>query len=355
MYHFFKGKFMKTLISLLALLIFPFVLSSQPFISIVSQNGTTIFAPTMDSALTLANNDDIIYVPAGSYDVSNLVINKRVHIIGAGYNYVANGADGTTNWYGSISIESGADGGSLQGIYLLGNIHFGKTSASPVNNYTISRCTFNEFYSGPDYNSHNNYSNLLIAECIVKGRDGINLGYSRNAIIRKCIFYSTYFLEVADGVNVENCIIAGTGSGAGSGLWNVKNSILRNNIIVRKISPVNPSHNEFINNIYCFEEGIPTNGVTRMEGNVYMALESVFVNYDNTDIDFATHNFHLKQEAINKITGTDGTQVGIYGTSDPFKDYGIPVNPHIKKAKVNPMTTPDGKLRIEFEVEAQQK
>lgn len=93
-----------------------------------------------------------------------------------------------------------------------------------------------------------------------------------------------------------------------------------------------------------------------MEGNIKISLDSVFISFDNSNfIEFSKHNFHLTQEVINLITGTDGTQVGIYGTSEPFKEYGIPVNPHVKKAKVNRLTNPEGKLKVEFEVEAQDR
>ncbi|MCX7908367.1 MAG: hypothetical protein N2560_02475 [Ignavibacteria bacterium] len=112
----------------------------------------------------------------------------------------------------------------------------------------------------------------------------------------------------------------------------------------------------FINNIFTDSSyQLDVDGNNRLLGNVYLPLEKIFQNYDKSEIDRYKHDFHLKTEAKQKIKGTDGTDIGIYGTREPFKEYGLPVNPQIKKAKVSPMTTPDGKLKIEFEVEAQEK
>lgn len=349
---------MKTGSFLFAIILFPFILFSQTFVTVVNQAGTTKYAPTIDSALSLANNGDIIYVPAGTYDVSKLVINKTVHIIGAGYNYLANGADGITHFTGHLSIESGADGGSLQGVYMDQNIYFGKTNPSTVNNYTIFRCLFREFLAGPSWDSQNeNSSNLKIIECIIG--QAVCLGNMSNTLIEKCIIFcqAHNFTNFSKGTRFKNCVIIPTDQRNG-GINFCQYTTFENNIFCRyfdsRNNPINS--NQFLNNIYCFDEGLPTYGTSRMEGNIKISLDSVFISFDNSNfIEFSKHNFHLTQEAINLITGTDGTQVGIYGTSEPFKEYGIPVNPHVKKAKVNMLTNPEGKLKVEFEVEAQDR
>ncbi len=334
-------------------------LSSQPFYTVVSSNGTTKIANSIDSALSLANNGDIIYAPAGLYNVNNIIINKSVHIIGARYNYAFSGTEFVTYWNGDIYFESGASGGSLQGIYFNGSIFFGKNAPAEVNNFTISRCLVNgSFYSGPGgWNSQNSYSNLTINECIFFG--SLNLGYAKSVTVKKCILKPAYhIINYGNNVRMSNCLLICPTTPNDAGFNYLKNVIFENNIFTRRFRHTSNEATgiQYLNNIYCFEtQEFPTRGVTRNEGNVSMQLESVLINYDNSEIDFTKHDFHLKPYAISLIKGTDGTQVGIYGTNEPFKDYGLPINPQIKKAKVSSITNPEGKLKIEFEVEAQEK
>ncbi len=94
--------------------------------------------------------------------------------------------------------------------------------------------------------------------------------------------------------------------------------------------------------------------MVQSEGNVVIARENMFENQEGGAFLYE-HDYHLTQDAIDAITGTDGTQVGIYGTNDPSKEYGIPPTPSIEYINVSPSTQPDGKLKIEATVKAQQK
>lgn len=63
-----------------------------------------------------------------------------------------------------------------------------------------------------------------------------------------------------------------------------------------------------------------------------------------------TETFELTDSAKVKYLGTDGTQVGIYGGTLPFSPQVS--MPQIKKFKVAPKSTEDGKLSVEIEVSA---
>ncbi|MCX7908366.1 MAG: hypothetical protein N2560_02470 [Ignavibacteria bacterium] len=83
---------MKSYITFFFLLISSLYLNSQIFYTVVSPNGSTKVDPTPDSALLLANNNDIIYSPAGNFN-DDIRVKKLVHIIiGAGYNYTLGGS-----------------------------------------------------------------------------------------------------------------------------------------------------------------------------------------------------------------------------------------------------------------------
>ena len=58
--------------------------------------------------------------------------------------------------------------------------------------------------------------------------------------------------------------------------------------------------------------------------------------------------YELSEEKQKSYTGTDGTQVGIYGGNMPFDP--IPSNPQITKCNVAAKSTADGKLSVDIEV-----
>lgn len=347
---------MKTLFIFLQLILFCFVTFAQPYHLIVSPNGTTKVATSIYTALSEANDGDIIYAPPGLFYVDTLVINKSVHIIGAGYNYLAAGTEMVTYWHGSPSIESGADRGSLQGIFLDGHIYFGKKLPSPVNNYTLFRCfVTGHIWAGPDYENTNSISNLTIKECYIKT---IALGGATNTLITNCILLSLgdyNIFHFIKNTKIKNSILI---MKVPFLLSDCNNLIFENCIFVTNgiATYWRPSSIKFINNIFCINlADVPKDGVITFEGNISIPLSDIFENFDGQNIDFSKTDFHLKSEVKNKIQGTDGTEVGIYGTNEPFKEYGIPFNPLIKKAKIQTISRPNAKLKIEFEVEAQER
>ena len=49
----------------------------------------------------------------------------------------------------------------------------------------------------------------------------------------------------------------------------------------------------------------------------------------------------------------DGTDIGIYGSSSPYKPGNVPYNPHFRTATVAPATNPNGDLPVNIHVAAQ--
>jgi len=51
--------------------------------------------------------------------------------------------------------------------------------------------------------------------------------------------------------------------------------------------------------------------------------------------------------------GTDGTQIGIYGGSQPFKEKGMPSNPQVTEKIISTETDTNGNLQINITVKTQ--
>lgn len=347
---------MKQVLFFLIMLSWHIGLFSQSAITITSQNGTTKVATNLISAIELAQTDDILYLPAGNFDLKNVVVNKKLHIIGAGYNPKINGTNSVTYCTGTLTITDAGSGGSVQGIYVSGAIQFGTSLAtSSVKNYVIQRCFFNVLLLGYTWDGFNEAENIVIRENMVEG--AIFGGKAKNVIVSNNYLRQTGVTArlVTHFANAKfyNNIFVTIDNYPFNGIWGC---IFENNIVTfGNFGYVNAfENNQYLNNLYCHEPGLNAIGVVRSEGNVYMPLEDIFVNYTGGPLSF-DDNYHLTPEALSAITGTDGTQVGIYGTTNPFKELGIPVNPIIQTSKVSSMTNPKGQLKIEFKVEAQNK
>jgi len=351
-----KSSFIKHIFLYLVLLSFINInfLSAK---NIILQRGSQSFAyEKISEAIANANNGDILYLPPGNFDVSGIQINKGIHIIGAGYNPKTTGAIGQTTIMGDLVIVKGADGGSIQGMNILNSVLFGiDSSSSEVKNYTITRC----FIAGKLFLTYaesqpSKCSNIIITENILYNLDG---GYANNVIVTNNIITQnaynivTFFKNAIFANNIFltredfplNCVYS---------------CVFKNNIIAKGRFECSSwgggSGNILINNLYSSSQGLSTYGVVQYEGNVFLERSKMFVNAEEDDFRFP-NDYHLTQNALKAITGTDGTQVGIYGGQYPFKDGAAPVNPQIIEKKISTTTNPKGKLNVQIKVKAQNK
>lgn len=326
--------------------------------NIILQRGEQSFAyETIAEAVNASITGDIMYLPSGNFDVTGLKFNKGIHIIGAGYHPVTTGATGQTTISGPLVFITGADGGSIQGLNITNYVRFGADeSNSEVHNFTIKRCYIaGALYLGDSWNAVTKGSDFTITENIIMY--GICGGYANNLILSNNIIDqidATFRpLTMLKNAIISNNIIITNDSYTSN---SVISCTFKNNVItLGNLYYVNEySNNIYLNNLHCYPTGLNTNGVTQNEGNVFIERNKMFVNQAEESFNFS-QDYHLTQDALNAITGTDGTQVGIYGGDYPFKEGAAPINPQIIEKKISSATNPKGNLKVEIKVEAQNK
>ena len=346
---------------------------SQGLIALDHTGGGSEFFTRLDSAILHAQNGDYIYLPGTpGMNIGTITIDKGVHIIGAGTDPDSSITTGTTTLTGDLVILSGASNGSLQGFFLSGNITFGtNTNNQDISNYVISRCNLDNL--ALSFNGYDTaFSSILVRECIIRG--SVSGGYV------PAQFSNNIFEEQLNyfyGASFHNNIFL-WGSNATINT-NVRNTVFTNNIFAN--SCVAYFKNTYYNIEYCFNNnyynnlftsslsfGIyqccwawdcnpdPTrnkNGST--SGNIESVPENnIYVNQSGY-IHSYMQDYNLKPTSPGKNAGTDGTDVGIYGGSFPFKEGSLPVNPHIRFKNVAGSTNSNGTLDIHFKVAAQDK
>jgi hypothetical protein len=338
-------------------------LSAQELIAINHVAGGSEFFTRLDSAVVHSANGDYIYLPGTALmNIGNLVIDKGVHIIGAGIYPDSCFATGTTFLQGNITIVSGADNGSLQGFMLDGLLTFGTSQANQhVSSYYVSRCNLSAIYlsnNGTDTTT----SSFLFRENVIRGH--IYGGHS-NASFRNNIIQGQL-----------NCFYGATFSN-NDFLWGnnktlnqyIKNSTFSNNIF--KVScavyygyyTIYCTDNNYYYNLFtgtlafyndyygCY---LNLNGFGNISGNLENVPEAQIYTSQAGNAYDIHHNYHLIAGSPGISGGSDGTDVGIYG-GEPFKDGMLPINPHIQFKYVAGSTSPGGTLNIHFKVAAQEK
>ncbi len=337
---------MKKIILIIAVFILTkTIIAQQAPIAIVSSNGTTKLTSTLDSCLLLADNNDIIYLPGGTFTGMSDWFRKKVTIIGVGHNPDSTMATDRTYVNGSIGFYPEAAGSIIDGVYLYQHIYV-------TTNNKVYRCNANVIFSPWAIN----VDNLLVDKCVIRGGvsgySGVNNMYNsviKNSIINAGADFSTnvhttnyennillfngaYDLGGADQCTFKNCIFYGiTGWGSGA----------------------SPSNSFFINNLFTIATLPPLTDISNATGNhLNQSTSSIFLTLPSPTYIYA--NDYLINTSSPALTGgTGGTQIGIYGGSSPWVKGNIPPNPHIRTKNVDATTGPSGLLRVRFNVAVQ--
>jgi hypothetical protein len=319
-------------------------------------NGTSTFytgnSPVND-AVSAAQSGDTIYIPGGGFTINTLNIDKPLTIFGVGYDGDSTLATGNTQLTGTIVLKQGADNTFLQGFYLSSYIIFGtNTTDEVVNNVTISRINMSSLYLSSSGNNASTSNNITITENWIRGE--VAAGYVTGLVVSKN-FISQGFRYASNCLFTNNIFFGGyCGGGPLSG---VDNCLFQNNYFYVGHGPcccqyfVSGNSNQFINNAMNLNWSFPDGSNTGSSNWYNVAPSSFFVNCPSAGLDMS-YDYHLQTPA--SYIGTDGFQIGVYGTSEGFKDGAVSKNPHIILKNIAPQTTPTGDLNINITVGAQQ-
>ncbi len=323
---------------------------SQNVIAVTNNTGSTFYS-NLDSAIVHAQNGDYVYLPGGSFTVNNLSIDKNLNIIGAGCDVDSSLATGTTMIVGNMLIKTGADGGSLQGLYINGQIAFGTGAADQVvNNYSILRCNLGNLFLSYNGSAASSSTNIFLKENIFRGT--IHGGYTHNVVISKCIIEQS-ILYFSGQVTVDHCIFLKNAC-CGNVVNSCSGVTFSNNVICEQAYALeNTPGNTYLNNIFCHSTPIPGGSIS--SNNIFgVNRDSIWVNAPGTTYNIS-YNYQLRPSSAGNNAGTDGTDIGVYGTAEPFKEGSVPVNPHIRQATIPTTTDGQGNLNVNIKVGAQQQ
>ncbi|MBK9074050.1 MAG: hypothetical protein IPL77_03565 [Flavobacteriales bacterium] len=313
--------------------------------------GPQVFTD-IGAAVAAAQTGDKLYLSGGTFAFSGaLVIDKPLHFVGAGIHPDSSSVTGITTiaTTSATQIHTAASGSTFTGIRFYESVMYGNgtTDYAPTG-IVFQRCEFGyQMNQGPG--SETNFD-----ECIFRhrlyGNDGIST-------VTRSIFsfwgnatHSPISAFGTGGLTMDHCTVIG-GRVSNSPNCNVANCIFTRN----SSAPFWQSSGATITNNLCAYTSLVSNMTPgSATGNVLgvSTTDSLFVNETSGGYEFSD-DLHLLPVSPGIGMATDGTDVGVYGTSSPYKPGAVPNNPHFQTGVIAPAADGNGDLPVDIRTEAQ--
>lgn len=329
----------KQLLLLLAMVMTSMATKAQvDRIATLTHGGTTTAyygINALQQAHDAAEDGDYISLSRGTFNITS--ITKNITIVGSGMQDIPEQAVGKTMLYsGSDSRIAIGVAESASHTLRIENVEFssGMTLTADLNNANFVKCSFPDRYRGisEDQGLCKNVSFLqcTFTECTNHKENSI-------ASYINCYIRGSYYARINTGssVSFNHCTI-------GYGFGYMNSSTFMDCVLYHSSTESALDISNTIVN--CM--GINT---TYDWGTWVYASNSVFKDRYGYDNLFKSDTYYeLTDEAKALITGTDGTEVGMYGGAYPYDP--VPDGVRITKFTVDPQSSSDNKLNVDVEV-----
>jgi len=324
---------------------------------VVQGTGAPQVFTDINAAIAAAQPGDKLYFSGGLFtSATDIIVDKQLHLIGAGIHPDSSAVTATTTITSSGSsdfiILTAASGSTFTGLVLNPGayITYGTSEADDdPTGLLFQRCRFTaRMYT---YTlSTDAASSTTFDECIFNHH--IYAGNSAGTFTRCILDYQSGTGAAINGFGtlfIDHCVFLNVYAFSGSDGATISNSICTTTDYV-----VYQSNNVTFTN--CLFSGTTYTGnssgevITNCTLNVPPA--SIFINETDNDYQY-TDDLHLAPGSGGVGAANDGTDIGIYGTSSPYKPGGVPYNPHFRSASIAPATNPNGDLPVNIRVAAQ--
>jgi hypothetical protein len=314
-------------------------------------NNTSIDADfrTFAEAQDAASPGDTIYFEGNGEqsNYGNLVITKKLVLIGPGYFLSENDSTSANQLYARIlsaKVMASAAGTEIYGLYIYTSDANTNCLVLYASDVIISR---NCFYL-------NSYNNIVIAGNVENIMISQNYTYEiiANATLTNGIIANNYISYRINLNNTSSAII--TNNVVGSNIQNVYNSQIKNNIVYGNSGQSTLSATLTGNTVsYNLTLG-PLGAGTYGPGNVgSVDMSTVFLGYPNQGSYSTDGRFQLNPAGPAIGAGEGGIDCGMFGGSLPYVLSCLPAVPHIYEAIVPTAGSSSSGLPVIIKVKSQ--
>ncbi len=321
--------------------------------------GNNVFS-SLQSALNAAQVGDTVQVTPSPTVYGNITIDRRLTVYGGGLNpdkdrYLRS-VVGTITFSSNTLFQTNASGTVISGLQA-GAATF---SGGALSNIVIERCWF---YTGGriSRSSGSSVDSLRIRNCIIdinRETPLLNLtGGASNLVISNSIFYDFYSagyggISADNNTVISNNIFIATVNTDRRAFENITDCIVANNIFygVKPTARVSALRNVFNNNLTfgTNANGLPPGGATGQDNIVN--TDPSFENFPQSGSNSFSFgwDFNLKAGSPAISAGTDGTDIGMFGGSNPLDSWPhvLPSIPLIQVFNASSVVRQGGNLNV---------
>jgi hypothetical protein len=329
--------------------------AQEPRIVLEGATGPQVFT-TFDAALAAAQANDKLYFSGGTHHAqAGIVLDKPLHFIGAGIHPDSSSVTSTTTLTSGddMRITTAASGSTFTGIRFNpdGYVYYGtdETNDDPTDLF-FQRCVFDTrvYLDMAEPCASSSAFDECIFHSLFLGVDGVVATVTRSIFDYAPGTGATISGFGTGGLTMSHCTVLGARVG------NSPNANISNSIFTFTSAPFWQSGGSTITNCLVTSDALVSNmsGYISVGNVLNVPAAEIHVNETDDNYQF-TDDLHLQPTSIGVGMATDGTDVGIHGSSSPYKPGGVPFNPHFRAAEIAPATDMNGDLPVNIRVAAQ--
>lgn len=336
------------------------ILCLQPvFAGVLTVSNATVSPgqySSISAAISAAAAGDTLLIHGTGISYGGFTLNKSLVLIGPGHN-PTDKQNSNAVIIDNINMTAGSSQSKFYGL----NINQISTGNTSIVDVVVSNCLIRNQIIFTNSNSNN----WVVDGCIFTST-GYNVNgagtAASNLRVRNCVLNGVFYnFPTSSGYNyITNSVFLG---GTNENTFQFVNAFfITNSIFYRAIPRQSNSWVVFdrcvsYNTIGGNNAFSPNaNGVAR---TVYEGVNPDFEDFPAAGALFNyAHNFRLKQTSPVKNSGTDATDVGVYGGTEfsnviyGYNQNGIPLNPYIKSFTITGNSTVNAGDNLQIAVEA---
>lgn len=298
----------------------------------------------VQAAINASNPGDTVYLHGSPLNYGNFTIDRKICIIGAGYNLANNRYNYNTE-VGNITFDTikvlptlpkPVKGSMLVGLRLSS---VGVATYNFIRDLIVDRCSGTLYMNGANWIVKNSWVGVGITPYSTKNSSGTSFWYSKNCSINNSFVMnlsngsSTVGNGYATGVVSNHCIFP-------NGVPNTTGAVFNNNIFLNSVALPNSS-TTYAGNVYNNNMTYKANTTLALlpgtfntgannKNNAYPSFTNVTTyNFSTLQLAFNDFDFTLDPTSQGYNAGTNGTSLGITGGAYPMNGADLEGRPRL--------------------------